>query len=136
MKSAMKTIYWRLGLTTQNESINMEILTSIQVSGLKIHFGTEFVELGELVIVKVGGEGFNELGSRSGGELLGFFLLDFFQLDVLSRFLGNRAVLRQVSLLATIEAFSFPHELSLFVGLEGVGVNAFPSLEVSSCSSG
>ena len=41
----------------------MEILTSIQISGLKIHFGTEFVELSEFIIVEVGSEGLDELGS-------------------------------------------------------------------------
>ena len=113
----------------------MEILTSIQISGLKIHFGTEFVELSELVVIKVGSEGFNELGSGGQGELLGFFLLDFFRLGVLLGFLGNRAVFRQVTLFAAVEAFPFPHELSSFVGLKGVGVNVFPSLETSSHSS-
>ena len=113
----------------------MEILTSIQISGLKIHFGAEFVELSEFVVVEVGSESFDELGSGGGGELLGLFLLDFFWRGVLSRFLWNRAIFCQMTLFAAIEAFPFPHELSLFVGLKGVGVDAFPSLKVSSCSS-
>ena len=113
----------------------MEILTSIQISGLKIHFGAEFVELGEFIVVEVGSESLDELGSGSGGELLGFFLLDFFRRGVLSGFLGNRAILRQVPLFAAIEALSFPHELSLFIGLKSVGFDAFSPLKASSCSS-
>ena len=72
----------------------MEILTLIQTSGLKIHFRTEFVELSEFVVVEVGSESLDELGSGSGGEFLGFFLLDFFRWGVFSGFLGNWAILR------------------------------------------
>ena len=113
----------------------MEILTSIQISGLKIHFGTEFVELSEFIVVEVGSESLDELGSGGGGELLGFFLLDFFRRGVLSGFLGNRAILSQVPLFAAIEALPFPHELSPLIGLKSVGVDALSALEASSSSS-
>ena len=114
----------------------MEILTSIQISGLKIHFGTEFVELGEFIVVEVGSESLDELGSGGGGELLRFFLLDFFWRGVLSGFLGNRAILRQVPLFPAIEALPFPHELSPLVGLKSIGFDAFSLLKASSHSSG
>ena len=113
----------------------MEILTSIQISGLKIHFGTEFVEPSEFIVVEVGSESLDKLGSGSGGELLGFFLLDFFRRGVLPGFLGNRAILRQVPLFAAIEALPFPHELSPLVGLKSIGFDAFSSLKASSRSS-